>query len=30
MQQGVQRHGDELSAFQLAAIDKMLNKEDKT
>lgn len=27
---GVQAHGEELSAFQLAAIDKMLNEEDET
>ena len=28
MRHGVQAHGDELSAFQLAAIDKMLNEEE--
>ena len=27
MQHGVQRHGDELDAYQLAAIGKMLNEE---
>ena len=32
LQQGVQRHGDELDAFQLEAVERMLaeNKEDKT
>lgn len=30
MRHGVQAHGEELSAFQLAAIDKMLNEEDET
>ena len=29
MQHGVQRHGDELDAYQLAAIGKMLNEEDE-
>ena len=32
MQHGVQRHGDDLTAFQMAAVERMLaeNKEDKT
>lgn len=29
MQHGVQRHGDELDAYQLAAIEEMLNEEDE-